>query len=114
MTIAFKKVKDAFGWMSNMSPHPLAIEDGNHLKHWRTAEAVFQAMRFDSPSISEAIRECPSPMGAAIQQNMLSLITSITTDTRNTIRAAMTSGAQGQSASKRRRIAFVYFYHCSR
>jgi hypothetical protein len=32
----------------------------------------------------------------SIQQNMLSLITSITTDTRNAIRAAVTSGAQGQ------------------
>jgi len=33
---------------------------------------------------------------AAIQQNMLSLITSITADTRNAIRFAVTTGAQGQ------------------
>lgn len=57
MTIAFKKVKDAYGWMGNMSPHPVL--------GFKTAEAAFQAMRFDpmSPVFSE-IKAAKSPMGA--------------------------------------------------
>lgn len=57
MTIAFKKVKDAYGWMGNMSPHPVL--------GFKTAEAAFQAMRFDSmsPVVAE-IKAAKSPMGA--------------------------------------------------
>lgn len=56
MTIAFKKVKDAYGWMSNMSPHPVGV--------WRTAEALFQAMRFRDQTVIDEIRAAKSPMGA--------------------------------------------------
>lgn len=56
MTIAFRKVREPFGWMSNMSPHPIG--------EWRTAEALFQAMRFTDPAIREEIRAERSPMGA--------------------------------------------------
>lgn len=54
--ILFKKVKEKFGWLSNMSPHP--VDD------YRTAEAFFQAMRFDNPAIQEEIKACKSPMAA--------------------------------------------------
>jgi len=36
--IAFKKVKDPYGWLGNMSPHPIG--------EFRTAEHLFQATRF--------------------------------------------------------------------
>lgn len=58
--IAFKKVKDAYGWMSNMSPHPVK---GMGLE-FRTAEALFQALRFTDQTVIEAIRAEKSPMGA--------------------------------------------------
>jgi predicted NAD-dependent protein-ADP-ribosyltransferase YbiA (DUF1768 family) len=54
--IAFKKVKDAYGWMSNMSPHPI--------HGYRTAEAAFQALRFADQSIRDLIKAEKSPMGA--------------------------------------------------
>lgn len=56
MTIAFKKVKDAYGWMSNMSPHPVG--------QFRTAEALFQACRFGNPEIILMIHAAKSPMSA--------------------------------------------------
>jgi len=56
MVIAFRKVKDPYGWLSNMSPHPIS--------GYRTAEAAFQAYRFDDPDIRKLIREEKSPMGA--------------------------------------------------
>jgi ribA/ribD-fused uncharacterized protein len=60
MTIAFTKVKEPFGWLGNMSPHPVVYED----KEYRTAEALFQALRFKDPTIMEAIRLEKSPMSA--------------------------------------------------
>ena len=59
--IAFTKVKLPFGWLGNMSPHPIIFWD----KEWRTAEALFQAGRFvtDDP-IREEIRAEASPMSA--------------------------------------------------
>lgn len=61
--IAFKKVKDAYGWMSNMSPHPVKwINDV-----YPTAEHLFQAFRFDSDPrhpMHVAIRAIKSPMAA--------------------------------------------------
>jgi len=54
MTIAFKKVREAYGWMSNMSPHPIQT--------WRTAEALFQALRFDDITVKLAIHNEKSPM----------------------------------------------------
>lgn len=45
--ITFKKVRDAFGWMGNMSPHPVTTQlwDMDPIV-WQTAEHLFQAMRF--------------------------------------------------------------------
>lgn len=60
--IAFTKVALPFGWMSNMSPHPVEFGDT-----YRTAEALFQALRFDDDKIRQAIREQKSPMGAKLK-----------------------------------------------
>lgn len=59
--IAFTKVRLPFGWMQNMAPFDVT-NDG---VTWRTAEALFQAMRFkeDSP-VREMIRAERSPMAA--------------------------------------------------
>lgn len=54
--ITFKKVKDANGWMGNMSPH--------RIDEWRSAEALFQALRFTDPEIRMLIWAEKSPMGA--------------------------------------------------
>lgn len=60
-TIAFTKVKLPFGWMSNMSPHPITCTGTT----WRTSEALFQAYRFspDDP-IRTQIHLQTSPMAA--------------------------------------------------
>lgn len=54
--ILFKKVRDPYGWLSNMSPHPVG--------EYRTAEALFQACRFSDTQIQAEIRACASPMAA--------------------------------------------------
>lgn len=59
-TITFTKVKLQWGFLSNMSPHPVT-HDG---QVWRTTEALFQALRFENPTIQEAIRREKSPMAA--------------------------------------------------
>lgn len=56
MTIAFKKVREKHGWLSNMSPHPV--------QGFRTAEALFQAGRFGRADIIDEIRAQTSPMAA--------------------------------------------------
>lgn len=57
MTIAFRRVKGPYGWLSNMSPHPV--------NGFRTAEAMFQAYRFPSyGKVYNAILTEKSPMGA--------------------------------------------------
>jgi ribA/ribD-fused uncharacterized protein len=58
--IAFTSVRLAYGWLGNMSPHPIQF-DG---MEWRTAEALFQALRFDDAEIKEAIRAKKAPMAA--------------------------------------------------
>ncbi len=55
-----RKVKDAYGWLGNMSPHPVVI-DG---EWWPTTEALFQAMRFDNAEIRGEIKSKKSPMTA--------------------------------------------------
>ncbi len=59
-TIGFTKVSLPYGWMGNMSPYGIYYNG----KQWRTAEALFQSMRFDDEEIIEAIRLEKSPMGA--------------------------------------------------
>jgi predicted NAD-dependent protein-ADP-ribosyltransferase YbiA (DUF1768 family) len=58
MPITFTKVRLPHGWLGNMSPHPLRYLGAT----WRTAEALFQALRFDDPSVREEIRGKASPM----------------------------------------------------
>jgi ribA/ribD-fused uncharacterized protein len=61
--IAFTKTKLPFGWMCNMSPHPINAYGTT----WRTSEALFQALRFDDQSIRDMIREQTSPMAAKLK-----------------------------------------------
>lgn len=49
--IAFTKVNLPYGWLSNMSPHPLDFGGT-----WRTSEALFQSLRFSDNDIKELIR----------------------------------------------------------
>lgn len=58
--ILIRKVKEDFGWLGNMAPHPVVYEG----KTYRTSEALFQSMRFDDEEVIEAIREQKSPMSA--------------------------------------------------
>ena len=61
--ISFTKVKLPFGWLGNMSPYPIETFG----KTWRTSEALFQALRFDSNEIREEIRSQKSPMAAKLK-----------------------------------------------
>ena len=56
MIISFTKAS----WLGNMSPYPVTYQG----KVYRTAEALFQALRFSDVSIAEEIRNNKSPMGA--------------------------------------------------
>ena len=59
--ITFTKVALPYGWMGNMSPHPVTYKD----KEYRTTEALFQAFRFQNyPEVQEEIRAQKSPMAA--------------------------------------------------
>jgi ribA/ribD-fused uncharacterized protein len=63
MLIGFNKTKDSFGWLGNMSAHPIQYNG----KLWKTSEALFQALRFEDEEIIEAIRAEKSPMGAKMK-----------------------------------------------
>jgi ribA/ribD-fused uncharacterized protein len=58
--IAFRKVREPYGWLGNMSPYPIMYTG----ETWLTSEALFQALRFDDTSIRREIREQKSPMAA--------------------------------------------------
>lgn len=58
--INFNRNKDAYGWLSNMSPYPVKFGDDLY----KTTEALFQALRFNDKDIQEAIRNEKSPMSA--------------------------------------------------
>lgn len=61
MHIAFRKVKEPYGWLGNMAPYPVTYAG----KEWRTTEALFQALRFsDHDPARELIHEQKSPMAA--------------------------------------------------
>ena len=67
--ITFTKVKLPYGWLSNMSPHPV-VHGG---QTWRTTEHLFQALRFEEGSIVRAsIRRCSSPMSAKMEAKKFS------------------------------------------
>jgi len=59
--IRIRKVREPFGCLGNMSPHPV-LYDG---KIWATTEALFQALRFDPENpIREKIRAHKNPIAA--------------------------------------------------
>lgn len=60
MPITFTKVKLTHGWLGNMAPFGMLHDD----KLWFSAEALFQALRFNNNSIKEEIRAAKSPMTA--------------------------------------------------
>lgn len=64
--ITFTTVKGANGWLGNMAAFPL-VHDYGGCTHWRTSEALFQALRFapDHPVI-KTINTQRSPMAAAL------------------------------------------------
>ena len=61
--ILIRKVKQPFGWMGNMSPHPVKHEG----HEYRTCEALFQCLRVEDEAVREAIRAEKSPMGAKLK-----------------------------------------------
>lgn len=68
MPVTFTKSSLPFGWLGNMSPFPIKYAE----REWRTAEALFQALRFvgedgswtENLDIISAIWREKSPMGA--------------------------------------------------
>ena len=57
--ISFTKVDLPYGWLGNMAPSRILFEK----KQYRTAEALFQCLRFEGhPEIQEEIRRASSPM----------------------------------------------------
>lgn len=66
--VAIRRVRDPFGYLGNMSPHPVSYQG-----EFATAEALFQALRFPRDSQTrEEIRLARSPMLAKrhAQQNI--------------------------------------------
>lgn len=63
MPVLTRKVREANGWLGNMSPHP--IEVGEH--YFLTSEALFQCLRFEDPEIIEEICSQTSPMTAKMK-----------------------------------------------
>ena len=65
--VIIRGVKEDYGWLGNMSPHPVE-HDGIW---WNTAEALFQALRYpmdavndEGENIREIIRAQKTPMAA--------------------------------------------------
>jgi len=58
MTIAFNKTKEPYGWLGNMSAHTIKYDN----RTWRTAEALFQALRFNDEKIRLEIWKENSPL----------------------------------------------------
>ncbi|MCZ2344479.1 MAG: NADAR family protein [Bacteroidales bacterium] len=60
MPVTFTGVHEPNGWLGSMSPYPITYKG----REWRTAEALFQALRFTDPDIRAAIQAATSPMTA--------------------------------------------------
>jgi len=61
--VAIRRVRDPFGYLGNMSPHPVSYHGAGG--EFATAEALFQALRFPRVSlVREEIRAARSPMAA--------------------------------------------------
>ena len=66
--VAIRRVRDPFGYLGNMSPHPVSYHGVGG--EFATAEALFQALRFPRGSaMREEIRAAPSPMAAKMLAN---------------------------------------------
>jgi ribA/ribD-fused uncharacterized protein len=68
--VIIRGVEEEYGWLGNMSPHPVKYEG----KWWLTAEALFQALRFpmgavndEGENIREIIHAQTSPMAAKMK-----------------------------------------------
>lgn len=61
--IAFTKVSLPYGWLGNMSQHHIEYEG----KVYKSAEALFQALRFSSSQIRDMIRAERSPFAAKLK-----------------------------------------------
>lgn len=61
--ILIRKVNEPFGYLGNMSPHPLFYEG----YEYSTAEALFQCLRFDDYEIQTEIWGQTSPMAAKMK-----------------------------------------------
>jgi len=58
--ILIRAVKDAYGWLGNMSPHPVSYEG----RLFKTSEHLFQWKRYDGyPEIQKELLAQESPMG---------------------------------------------------
>lgn len=68
--VLIRKVKDPWGGLGNMSPHPVMYEG----QRWLTSEALFQALRFSNPEHREEIRAVKSPMGAKFKAKSLAAV----------------------------------------
>jgi len=66
--IAFTKTGLPNGYLGNMFSSPIEY-DG---KVWKTAEALFQALRFEDDSIREMIRNEKSPFGLKLKVKSIS------------------------------------------
>jgi ribA/ribD-fused uncharacterized protein len=62
-TIAFTRVHLPYGRLGNMSRHPTQYDGDDY----RTAEALFQALRFDDGVIRRDIRQRVAPMAAKMR-----------------------------------------------
>ena len=71
--ISFTKTGLPNGYLGNMFSSPI-VYDG---KIWKTAEALFQALRFDDDSIREMIRNEKSPIGLKLKVKNISHLMSI-------------------------------------
>src|SRR4029077_10388902 len=61
--VAIRRVRDPFGCLGNMSPHPVSYHGAGG--EFATAEALFQALPFPRGSqVREEIRRARSPMAA--------------------------------------------------
>lgn len=60
--ITFTKVKLEYGWLGNMSKHKIEYLGATY----SSAEALFQALRFNDEQIKEEIRKAKSPMAAKL------------------------------------------------
>ena len=61
--VAIRRVRDPFGYLGNMSPHPVSYHGAGG--EFSTAEALFQALRFPRDSQTrDEIRGARSPMAA--------------------------------------------------